>query len=106
MDCQMSENILYRTKRGKSGRLGDVEFKPALPSDELMSAIMNNRELMSKYPETVMKKVIDMDWRWFERRVIKLLGHNKESQALQNALREHIKKEKKWIAKGAKADAI
>ena len=107
MDCQMSNEILYRTKRGKSGKVGDLEFRPALPNDQLMGAIMNNKVLMSNgNPQVIMQKVIDMEWRWFERRIIKFCGNTEESHALHHALREHIKKEKKWIAKGAKADAI
>lgn len=107
MDCQMSDKILYRTKRGKSGKVGDLEFRPALPNDQLMGSIMNNKVLMSNgNPQVIMQKVIDMEWRWFERRIIKFCGNTEESHALQHALREHIKKEKKWIAKGAKADAI
>lgn len=101
----MSDETLYRTKR-KSNAYGDLEFQPALPNDKLMAAILNNQTILNKFGhEIVMKKVIDMEWKWFERRILKC-GDTPEFRNLQAHLRKHIKDEKKWIAKGAKQNAV
>lgn len=101
----MSDENLYRIKRN-STQYGDLDFQPALPNDQLMGKIMNNKLLMSTLgAEEVMKKCIDMEWKWFERRCMRC-GDLPEMRELQKELREHIKREKKWIAKGAKANAV
>ena len=101
----MSDEKVYRTIR-KSDRIGDLEFQPALPNDKLMAAILNNQTILKTFGhEVVMKKVIDMEWKWFERRIMKC-GDTPEFRNIQSHLRKHIKDEKKWIAKGAKQNAV
>ena len=53
-----------------------------------------------------MKKVIDMEWQYLERRIIKWFGDTEEARLLKNEIKSHIKAEKKWIAKGAKIEDV
>ena len=97
---------LYRIRK-KSPRFGDVEFQPALPNDKLMEQILNNKDIMmNQNAGDIMKKVIDMEWKYLERRIIKWLGDTPTARKLQSDIKQHIKEEKKWIAKGAKVNAI
>ncbi len=96
--------IQYKTERN-SNNYGDIEFSPGLPNEDIMQAIMNNRQIINAHND-VMQKVLNMEWQWFERRVIKWLGDTPEARSLKESLRQHIKNEKKWITRGAKADEV
>tara|TARA_Y100000389_G_scaffold40617_1_gene35170 strand:+ start:266 stop:652 length:387 start_codon:yes stop_codon:yes gene_type:complete len=91
-------------KQDSDGR-GNVNFTPGLPNNQLMEAIMNNKNILMAHRD-VMQKVLNMEWQWFERRIIKWLGDTPESRSLQSSLRDHIRNEKKWIKRGAKADEV
>lgn len=96
----MSEPV-YRYSRNESG----LQMHPALPNTKIMQDIMNNNKLMmSEFSDVIVKKTIDMEWKYLERRIIKWLGDNTESRKLQTDIKTHIKNEKKWIAKGAKLE--
>lgn len=92
---------LYRYEKEKN----QLKMIPALPNDKLMEAILNSPDVMqhSRAGE-IMKKVIDMEWKYLERRWIKWMGDSASSRSIQQGLRDHIKAEKKWIAKGAKVE--
>ena len=92
-------NVLYKT----TGSGTDIEFSPGLPHDGLMQEILNNKEIVTKSPH-VFQKILNMEWKWFERRVIKWLGDTEYSRHLQQQIRNHIKNEKKWIREGAKME--
>ena len=101
-----NENEVYLEKDGdvlyKSNKKnGQHEFTPGLPHDKLMQELLNNKQIVISSPH-ITQKVLNMEWKWFERRIIKWLGDNEYSRNLQNAIREHIKNEKKWVLKGAK----
>ena len=96
------QKIQYKNE--SDGR-GNVEFTPGLPNNQIMEAIMNNKNILMAHRD-VMQKVLNMEWQWFERRIIRWLGDTPESRSLKESLREHIKNEKKWIKRGAKADEV
>jgi hypothetical protein len=103
----MSDDNVYRIKRKPGGSLGQLDFQLALPHDELLATLMNNQSIReSANPDTFMKHIIDMDWKWFEKRIIKFCGDTRESRALQDALRRHIKNEKRWIKNGGKSNDV
>jgi hypothetical protein len=85
-------NNLYRTSRDVA--TGHVTFDLALPNDEIMSSLFNNKTINS-IPGAHLK-IINMEWRYLRRKVIKWLGDTPESRAIHDALGVHIKKEKKW----------
>jgi len=97
----IEEPILYRTS--SDGK--DIRFNPGLPHDKLMQELLNNRQIVEASPHIV-QKVLNMEWKWFERRVIKWLGDTEYSRKLQQSLRNHIKNEKKWVERGAKAEEV
>ena len=104
MNDILSGDQKIQYKNESDGR-GNVEFTPGLPNNHLMEAIMNNKNILMAHRD-IMQKVLNMEWQWFERRIIKWLGDTPESRSLQDSLREHIKNEKKWIKRGAKADEV
>lgn len=104
MNDILSGDQKIQYKNESDGR-GNVEFTPGLPNNQLMEAIMNNKNILMAHRD-VMQKVLNMEWQWFERRIIKWLGDTPESRSLKESLREHIKNEKKWIKRGAKADEV
>lgn len=104
MNDILSGDQKIQYKNESDGR-GNVEFTPGLPNNQIMEAIMNNKNILMAHRD-VMQKVLNMEWRWFERRIIKWLGDTPESRSLKESLREHIKNEKKWIKRGAKADEV
>ena len=97
-------NTHYKTERYDDGH-GGIKFSPGLPNEEIIQALMNNKTIITAHPQVV-QKVLNMEWQWFERRVIKWLGDTPESRSLEQSLRDHIKNEKKWIKRGAKADEV
>jgi len=97
------QQIQYKTEQGSS--YGNIDFKPGLPNEQLIEAILNNKIIIMAHPDVV-QKVLNMEWQWFERRVVKWLGDTSESRSLEQSLRDHIKNEKKWIKRGAKADEV
>ena len=103
-EIEMSEDKVYKVSKN-SGELGDIEFSPGLPNDLLIQDLLNNKKIVLAHPNVV-QKVLNMEWAWFERRVIKWLGDSPESRELQKRLRTHIKNEKKWIKRGAKANEV
>jgi hypothetical protein len=103
-EIEMSDDKVYKVSNN-SGELGDIEFSPGLPNDLLIQDLLNNKKIVLAHPNVV-QKVLNMEWAWFERRVIKWLGDSPESRELQKRLRTHIKNEKKWIKRGAKADEV
>jgi len=96
--------VQYKTEKN-SNNFGDIAFSPGLPNEDIMQAIMNNRQIITAHQD-VMQKVLNMEWQWFQRRVIKWLGDTPEARSLEESLRTHIKNEKKWIKRGAKADEV
>jgi len=98
------QQISYKVDR-KAGDNHNVSFTPGLPNEDIMQNLMNNKDIVMAHPD-VIQKVLNMEWQWFERRIIKWLGDTPESRSLENSLREHIKNEKKWIKRGAKADEV
>ena len=104
MNDILSGDQKIQYKNESDGR-GNVEFTPGLPNNQIMEAIMNNKNILMAHRD-VMQKVLNMEWQWFERRIIKWLGDTPESRSLKESLREHIKNEKKWIKRGAKADEV
>ena len=94
----------YKTSRYDDGH-GGIKFTPGLPNEDLIQALLNNKIVVRAHPDVV-QKVLNMEWQWFERRIIKWLGDNEESRSLQQSLRDHIKNERKWIKRGAKADEV
>lgn len=97
------QQIQYKTEKGSG--YGNIDFKPGLPNEQLIEAILNNKIIIMAHPDVV-QKVLNMEWQWFERRVVKWLGDTPESRSLEQSLRDHIKNEKKWIKRGAKADEV
>ena len=95
---------LYRINRQSDGNL---KFDPALPNDQIMTKMLNSKIIMA-HPDAgnIMKKVIDMEWQYLERRIIKWFGDTEEARLLKNEIKSHIKAEKKWIAKGAKIEDV
>tara|TARA_B110000211_G_scaffold229751_1_gene288052 strand:+ start:145 stop:534 length:390 start_codon:yes stop_codon:yes gene_type:complete len=104
MNDILSGDQKIQYKNESDGR-GNVEFTPGLPNNQIMEAIMNNKNILMAHRD-VMQKVLNMEWQWFERRIIKWLGDTPESRSLKDSLRQHIKNEKKWIKRGAKADEV
>lgn len=104
MNDILSGDQKIQYKNESDGR-GNVEFTPGLPNNQIMEAIMNNKNILMAHRD-VMQKVLNMEWQWFERRIIRWLGDTPESRSLKESLREHIKNEKKWIKRGAKADEV
>ena len=98
-----NQQIQYKTEKGAG--LGNIKFSPGLPNEQIIEALLNNKIVIRSHPDVV-QKVLNMEWQWFERRIIKWLGDNEESRSLQQSLRDHIKNEKKWIKRGAKADEV
>ena len=97
----LSKDNLSRYDDGHGG----IKFSPGLPNEDIIQALMNNKTVITSHPDVV-QKVLNMEWKWFERRIIKWLGDTPEARSLQESLREHIKNEKKWIKRGAKADEV
>jgi|TARA_B110000037_G_scaffold217936_1_gene279951 diketogulonate reductase-like aldo/keto reductase len=94
----------YKTERYGPAH-GQIKFTPGLPNEDIIQALLNNKTVITAHSDIV-QKVLNMEWQWFERRVIKWLGDTDESRSLQESLRQHIKNEKKWIKRGAKADEV
>ena len=97
------QQVAYKTNR--DNKYGQIEFSPGLPSEQLIEALLNNPIIIRAQPDIV-QKVLNMEWQWFERRIIKWLGDTPDSRSLKDSLKEHIKNEKKWIKRGAKADEV
>ena len=98
-----NQQIQYKTEKGDG--LGNIKFSPGLPNEEIIEALLNNKIVIRSHPDVV-QKVLNMEWQWFERRIVKWLGDTPESRNLERSLRDHIKNEKKWIKRGAKADEV
>ena len=96
------QNVLYKTKVVGDGA-GEIDFSPGLPHDGLMEEILNNKQIVTASPHVV-QKILNMEWKWFERRIIKWLGDTPKARHLQEQIRNHMKNEKKWIQAGAKAE--
>tara|TARA_E500000331_G_scaffold310999_1_gene318063 strand:- start:825 stop:1196 length:372 start_codon:yes stop_codon:yes gene_type:complete len=97
------QQVAYKTHRGN--KYGDIEFSPGLPNERLIEVLLNNSIVIRAHPDIV-QKVLNMEWQWFERRIIKWLGDTPEARSIEQSLRDHIKNEKKWIKRGAKADEV
>tara|TARA_B100000497_G_C7463924_1_gene286432 strand:+ start:151 stop:540 length:390 start_codon:yes stop_codon:yes gene_type:complete len=98
-----NQQIQYKTEKGDG--LGNIKFSPGLPNEEIIEALLNNKIVIRSHPDVV-QKVLNMEWQWFERRIVKWLGDTPEARNLEQSLRDHIKNEKKWIKRGAKADEV
>lgn len=98
-----NQQIQYKTEKGPG--LGNIKFSPGLPNEQIIEALLNNKIVIRSHPDVV-QKVLNMEWQWFERRIIKWLGDTPEARSLEQSLRDHIKNEKKWIKRGAKADEV
>jgi len=103
-ELNKDDNRHYKTERYGPAH-GQIKFSPGLPNEDIIQALLNNKIIITAHPDVV-QKVLNMEWLWFERRVIKWLGDTPESRVLQESIREHIKNEKKWIKRGAKADEV
>ena len=99
-DEETGEPILYRTKK-KSDAFGDVRMTPALPNQRIIELICNNKKLMQEQPQVV-QRVLNMEWRYIERRIVRWLGDVPEALELKELLRNHIKSEKKWYREKGK----
>jgi len=99
------QQIPYKTSRSNNVGHGMVSFLPGLPNEDLIQQILNNKPILLAHPDVV-QKILNMEWQWFERRIIKWLGDTPEARSLEQSLRDHIKNEKKWIKRGAKADEV
>jgi len=99
------QQIPYKTSRSNNVGHGMVSFLPGLPNEDLIQHILNNKTILLAHPDVV-QKILNMEWQWFERRIIKWLGDTPEARSLEQSLRDHIKNEKKWIKRGAKADEV
>ena len=99
-DEETGEQILYRTKK-KSDSFGDVRMTPALPNQRIIELICNNKKLMQEQPQVV-QRVLNMEWRYIERRIVRWLGNVPEALELKELLRNHIKSEKKWYREKGK----
>lgn len=98
-----NQQIQYKTEKGAGH--GNIKFSPGLPNEQLIEAMLNNKIIIMSHPDVV-QKVLNMEWQWFERRIVKWLGDTPEARNLERSLRDHIKNEKKWIKRGAKADEV
>ena len=99
------QQIPYKTSRSNNDGHGMVSFLPGLPNEDLIQHILNNKTILLAHPDVV-QKILNMEWQWFERRIIKWLGDTPVARSLEQSLRDHIKNEKKWIKRGAKADEV
>jgi len=98
-----NQQIQYKTEKDEGH--GNIKFSPGLPNEQLIEAMLNNKTIIMSHPDVV-QKVLNMEWQWFERRIVKWLGDTPEARNLEQSLRDHIKNEKKWIKRGAKADEV
>ena len=96
------DGILYKTKKDSNNKF---QFSPGLPHEGLMQELLNNKDIVTASPH-ITQKVLNMEWKWFERRIIKCLGDNEYSRKLQQSIRNHIKNEKKWIHRGARMEDV
>jgi hypothetical protein len=100
LDEQTGDHILYRTTN-KTNNFGDVTMTPALPNQKIIELVCNNKTLMTEQPQCV-QKVLNMEWRYLERRIVKWLGHVPEAIEILTLLRTHIKSEKRWYREKGK----